>query len=65
MGLGEMNCGCESLRLSMERSRMRKLAKRAALLDGCNYVLYEYKGVYGFVRQGEEHKGRQVEIVRC
>lgn len=60
-----MGCGCDNLRLAMERSRMRGLAKRAAQMDGCVYVLYEWNGVYGFVREGEVYKGRLVEMVGC
>lgn len=58
-----MGCGCDNLKRAMERSRMRELAKMAAQLDGCVYVLYEQNGVYGFAREGEPCKGKVVERV--
>lgn len=58
-----MSCGCDNLKMAMERSRMRGLAKRAAQLDGCTYVLYVQNGVYGFAREGEPYKGKVVEKV--
>ena len=42
---------------------MKSLAEKAAVLDGCEYVVYEYRGAYNFCRVGEEFKGKEVARV--
>nr|DAJ20136.1 MAG TPA: hypothetical protein [Siphoviridae sp. ctDlU28] len=42
---------------------MRLLAKKAAIMERCVYILYENGGVFGFVPEGVEYKGVFVEYV--
>lgn len=60
-----MSCGCENLKKRLDFGLMKRLAEKAAVLDGCEYVVYEYNGVYNFCRVGEEFKGREVARVKA
>lgn len=58
-----MSCGCENRKRMEDKARMRELAKKAAVLDGVVYVLYERDGVFGFCREGDVYEGEFVELV--
>lgn len=38
-----MACACENRKLQSELDRVSELAKKAAVLDGCIYVVYQRK----------------------
>jgi phage terminase large subunit len=57
-----MSCGCENRKLSVEYERIASLAKKAAMLDRCNYVVYiRPDGTYAFDKEGTEIEGKIVE----
>ena len=48
--------------MQSELERISDLAKKAAVLDGCMYVVYQKEdGTYAFDRLGVEIKGKIVE----
>ncbi len=46
-----------------ELEHMRSVAEKAALLEGCVYVLYRQDDVFRFCRDGEYYAGEFVEYV--
>lgn len=58
-----MSCGCENLKKRLNYGVMCSLAKKAATLDGVNYVIYEKDGLYNFCVEGEKFEGKFVELV--
>lgn len=49
-----MSCGCENRKKMCEYSQVRELAKKAALLDECVYVVYRKDdGTYSFDKENE------------
>ena len=58
----DMACACENRKLQSELDRVSELAKKAAVLDSCIYVVYQRKdGTYAFDKLGVEIKGTIVE----
>ena len=58
----KMACGCEIKMMQSELERISDLAKKAAVLDGCMYVVYQKEdGTYAFDKLGVEIKGKIVE----
>lgn len=57
-----MSCICEGNRALRNLEHMRELARKAAALDGCDYVLYSFGGLYQFCRE-EEYTGSQEKII--
>lgn len=49
-----MSCMCENRKRMEDIGRMRSLAKKAAMMEGKVYVLYENDGIFGFVPEGVE-----------
>ena len=44
-----MGCGCENKKIMSDYERVAMLAKKAAMLDGCVYVVYRKSdGTYSF-----------------
>lgn len=59
-----MACWCESVKRMQDIVLMRKLAQKAAKLDNKVYIIYEKNGgVFDFVPEGEEYKGKLIEYV--
>ena len=57
-----MACSCEIKKMQSELERISELAKKAAVLDGCVYVVYQKEdGTYAFDKLGDEIKGKIVE----
>ena len=58
-----MSCGCENKdRSTIEK--MRELAKKAASMDSCLYVLYKKEdGSYNFCRESDSYSGQFVEYI--
>ncbi|MDD3038820.1 hypothetical protein [Bacteroides sp.] len=57
-----MGCMCENRKLQCELDRISELAKKAAVLDGCIYVVYQKEdGIYAFDKLGVEINGTIVE----
>lgn len=57
-----MSCGCEIKKEMGEMERVSGLARKAAMLDECIYVVYlKADGTYSFDRLGTEIKGTIVE----
>lgn len=57
-----MSCGCDIRKEMGELERVSELARKAAMLDGCIYVVYlKADGTYSFDKLGTEIKGRIVE----
>lgn len=57
-----MSCGCNNRNIAMEYERIASLAKKAAMLDKCNYVVYRKPdGTYAFDKEGVEIEGTIVE----
>lgn len=57
-----MGCMCENRKKQSELDRISELAKKAAVLDGCMYVVYQKEdGTYSFDKVGTEIKGTIVE----
>lgn len=59
-----MSCGCEHRKLLSERERVSELARKAAVMEQCMYVVYRRKdGTYGFDRYepGMDVPGEVVE----
>lgn len=49
-----MSCGCENKKIMCEYSHMRELAKKAAMLEECVYVVYKkHDGTYSFDKASE------------
>lgn len=58
-----MACGCEIKKMQSELDRISELAKKAAILDGCMYVVYQKEdGTYAFDKVGNEIKGKITNI---
>ena len=58
----KMACSCEIKKMQSELERISDLAKKAAVLDGCMYVVYQKEdGTYAFDKLGVEIKGKIVE----
>lgn len=57
------NCLCSGNKVMRELEHMRFLAKKAADLDGCIYILYRIDGVYKFCREDEAYIGELVEYI--
>jgi len=52
-----MACSCEIKKMQSELERISDLAKKAAVLDGCMYVVYQKEdGTYAFDKLGVEIK---------
>lgn len=58
-----MSCMCENRKRMEDIGQMRSLAKKAAMMDGKVYVLYENDGIFGFVPEGVAYKGEFIEYV--
>lgn len=57
-----MSCGCEIKKEMGELDRVSELARKAAMLDECIYVVYlKPDGTYSFDKLGTEIKGAIVE----
>lgn len=57
-----MGCGCENKKIMSDYERVAMLAKKAAMLDGCVYVVYRKSdGTYAFDKEGTEIYGTIVE----
>lgn len=57
-----MSCGCKIKKEMSELKRVSELARKAAMLDECIYVIYlKADGSYSFDRLGTEIKGMIVE----
>ena len=57
-----MSCGCEMKRILSELCRVSELARKAAILDKCIYVVYlKSDGTYTFEMEGQEITGEIVE----
>lgn len=57
-----MSCGCKIRKEMSELKRVSELARKAAMLDECIYVIYlKADGSYSFDRLGTEIKGTIVE----
>lgn len=57
-----MGCECVNRKFQSEIERISELAKKAAVLDGCMYVVYQKEdGTYSFDKVGVEIKGTIVE----
>lgn len=57
-----MACGCKIKKEMSELERVSELARKAAMLDECIYVIYlKADGSYSFDRLGTEIKGTIVE----
>ena len=57
-----MACSGELKKMQGELERSSALAKKAAVLDGCMYVVYQKKdGTYAFDKLGVEIRGKIVE----
>lgn len=57
-----MSCGCENKKIMGELDKVSDLARKAAILDGCIYVVYKKAdGTYAFDKDGTEIKGTIVE----
>lgn len=58
-----MSCGCEIRKEMGELERVSELARKAAMLDECVYVVYlKPDGTYSFDRIGTEINGVIVEF---
>ena len=58
-----MGCMCENRKLQRELDRISELAKKAAVLDSCMYVVYQKEdGTYAFDKVGFEIKGKIIEF---
>lgn len=60
-----MSCGCDNLKKRLNFGVIKSLAEKASVLDGCEYVVYEYNGVYDFCRAGDEFRGKEVARVNA
>lgn len=58
-----MGCACENKKRMSDIANMRSLARKAAILDGKVYVLYENNGIFSFCPRGEGFKGKFIEFV--
>lgn len=57
-----MSCGCDIRKEMGELERVSELARKAAMLDECIYVVYlKSDGTYSFDKLGTEIRGRIVE----
>lgn len=57
-----MSCGCKIKKEMSELKRVSELARKAAMLDECIYVIYlKADGSYSFDRLGTEIKGTIAE----
>lgn len=57
-----MSCGCDIRKEMSELERVSELARKAAMLDECIYVVYlKADGTYSFDKLGTEIKGTIVE----
>lgn len=57
-----MSCNCEMKKVMSELERVSELARKAAILDECVYVVYRKDdGTYAFDKDGTEIKGSIVE----
>lgn len=57
-----MSCGCEIKKEMSELDRVSDLARKAAVLDECIYVIYlKADGTYSFDKLETEIKGTIVE----
>lgn len=53
---------CENRKLQSELDRISDLAKKAAVLDGCMYVVYQKDdGTFSFDKVGADIKGTIIE----
>lgn len=58
-----MSCKQENKRLSTIK-RMRELARKSAIMEGCVYVLFEKKnGTFGFAKEGDKFEGKLEEYI--
>lgn len=57
-----MSCGCENKKIMCEYAHVSELARKAAILDQCVYVVYRRTdGTYGFDKAFSEIDGMIVE----
>ena len=57
-----MACGCEIKKMQSELDRISELAKKAAILDGCMYVVNQKEdGNYALDKVDDEIKGKIIE----
>ena len=58
-----MNCMCNTKQIQSELCRISELARKAAILDECIYVVYRKSdGTYAFDRVGQEIREHIVEF---
>lgn len=58
-----MSCGCENRTIMCEYAHVSELARKAAILEQCIYVVYRRPGgEYGFDKAGSEIDGEIVEF---
>lgn len=57
-----MSCGCIAKKRTSKQDCISNLARKAAILEKCVYVVYQKKdGTYGFDKLGQDIKGIIVE----
>lgn len=57
-----MGCSCENKKKMSDYEHVAMLAKKAAVMEGCVYVIYRKKDVtYAFDKEGTEIDGIIVE----
>lgn len=58
-----MSCGCDNKKIMCEYAHVSELARKAAILEQCIYVVYRRPdGAYGFDKAGSEIDGEIVEF---
>lgn len=58
-----MSCGCENRMIMCEYAHVSELARKAAILEQCIYVVYRRPDdTYGFDKAGSEIDGEIVEF---
>ena len=56
-----MSCACENKKMQSELYRISGLARKAAILDWCIYVVYlKSDGTYAFDRAGDNRKNCRI-----
>lgn len=58
-----MSCGCEGNKDLKSLERVRNIAKKAAKMDDCVYILYKKDDIYYFCKEGESFNGNLIEYI--
>lgn len=59
-----MSCRCIQEQWRRDLAKQRDLAKKAAVLENCTYVLFKRPdGKYEFTAEGNQYTGELVEII--